>query len=69
MITVLTEKIIEDSPIDCIYCFPVHYYKQKQPTGKLKGDLIYFTYDKEDWGLIQEKVSTYIYFIYVEMGR
>lgn len=58
MITVLSEKFIDEESIDCIYCFPVIYYKQKQPTGKLKGDLIYFTYDKEDWGLIQEKVST-----------
>ena len=58
MITVLSEKFIDEESIDCIYCFPVLYYKQKQPTGKLKGDLIYFTYDKEDWGLIQEKVST-----------
>lgn len=58
MITIISEKFINDNTIDCIYCFPVIYYKQKQPTGKLKGDLIYFTYDKEDWGLIQEKVST-----------
>ncbi len=58
MITVLSEKFIDEESIDCIYCFPVIYYKQKQPTGKLKGDLISFTYDKEDWGLIQEKVST-----------
>ena len=58
MITVLSEKFIDEESIDCIYCFPVNYYKQKQPTGKLKGDLASFIYDPEDWDLIQEKVST-----------
>ena len=58
MITIISEKFINDNTIDCIYCFPVNYYKQKQPTGKLKGDLASFTYDPEDWNLIQEKVST-----------
>ena len=58
MITIISEKFINDNTIDCIYCFPVNYYKQKQPTGKLKGDLVSFTYDAGDWKLIQEQVLT-----------
>lgn len=57
MITILSEKFIDGKLIDCIYCYPVIYYKQKQSTGKLKGELVSFKYDAEDWNIIQHKVS------------
>ena len=58
MITVQSDKLVNDEPMDCIYCHPIIYYKQRAISGKLKGELASFLFNAEDWRVIQEKITT-----------